>query len=230
MDIDNTKPTTSRAIDKDIEKEIAKFCDKHIYCDGASFRRCNNVNLQKSGVDGFLSIPKLNINNAMTDEKAGSHYVNSPISTYLMELSQITKDGKEVDGWLLNENNKTEYYMLMYLWANVPTYYDNNKKLLSDWSKIKYDNITLIEYYLVKKDNILDYINKCGFDKDRLHKAVKYLRENPNVDRVPTKYGFKFVISRQFKECPVNICIDKSVYNKICTIHRHVGKFDYGIL
>jgi hypothetical protein len=226
----HSEPYSSRNIDKDVEKEIAKFCDEHIYCNNIKFNRCNDAELQKAGVDGYLSIPSLNIDNAATDEKAGSHYVNTPIKTYLMELSQITKSGEEVDGWLLSDKNQTEYYNLMYLWANVPTYYDNTNKLISDWSKIKSNNITLIEYYLVKKDNILSYLNECGFDKDRLHKAVKYLRDNTNINRVKTKYGFKFVISRQFKECPVNVCIDKDIYNKICTLHRYVGKYDYELI
>jgi hypothetical protein len=226
MDVDTNKPYTSRNIDKYIEKEIAKFCDRHIYREGITFERCNDDELQKAGIDGYLTIPSLNINKAAVDEKAGAHYVNTPIKTYLMELSQITKAGEEVDGWLLSDKSKTEYYMLMYLWAQVPSYYDKENRFTSDWSKINSDNITLIEYYLVKKDNILKYLNDCGFDKDRLHNAVKYLRENGNVNKVQTKYGFKFTISRQFRECPVNVCIDKTVYNKICTQHKFVGKYD----
>lgn len=220
------KAVTYRSIDKGIEKEIALYCDKHIYCGDIKFVRCNDIELQKSGVDGYLTIPFLGIYNALTDEKAGAHYVNTPIKTYLMELSQITKAGKEVDGWFLSENNKTEYYILMYLWAQVPQY-EKEGKMVSEWQKIKEGNITLVEYYLVKKSDIFDYLKNCGFDRERLKKAVDYLRNNPSIDRVNTPYGFKFVISRSFKECPVNICIERKVYNKICKLHRFVGKFDY---
>ena len=143
-----------------------------------------------------------------------------------MELSQITKAEKEVDGWFLSEENETEYYILMYLWAQVPQY-EKEGKMCSEWQKIKDGNISLIEYYLVKKSDIFAYLEECGFTKERLRNAVRYLRDNPNVDRVTTKYGFKFVISRSFRECPVNICIEKRVYNKICKLHRYVGKFDY---
>lgn len=222
----DNKPVTYRSIDKEIEKEIAKYCDKHIYCGDIQFERCNNTELQKSGVDGYLTIPSLGITKALTDEKAGAHYVNSPIKTYLMELSQITKAGKQVDGWFLSENNKTEYYILMYLWAQVPQY-EKDGKMVSEWQKISENNITLIEYYLVKKSDIFKYLEDCGFTKDRLKAAVEYLRSHPETDRVTTNHGFKFVISRGFKECPVNLCIEKKVYNKICKLHRFVGKYDY---
>ena len=224
--MDNTTPITTRSIDKEIEHEIALYCDKHIYCKDIKFKRCTNANLQKSGVDGYLTIPSLDIYDAKTDEKAGAHYVNNPIKTYLMELSQITKAGKEVDGWFLSEENQTEYYILMYLWAQVHQY-EKDGKMVSEWQKIKENNITLVEYYLVKKSDIFAYLEECGFTKERLRNAVKYLRNTPNVDRVNTKHGFKFVISRSFKECPVNICIEKRIYNKICKLHRFVGKFDY---
>jgi len=221
-----TDTVSYRNIDKEIEKEIARYCDRHIYCGDIEFKRCKDPEIQKAGVDGYLSIPLLGINNEPTDEKAGAHYVNSPIKTYLMELSQITKAGKEVDGWFLSENSKTEYYILMYLWAQVPQY-EKDGKMVSEWQKIREDNITMLEYYIVKKSDIYEYLQKCGFDKQRLRKAVKYLRTHPDTNKVQTNHGFKFVISRGFKECPVNICIEKRVYNKICKLHRYVGKYDY---
>ena len=77
------------------------------------------------------------------------------------------------------------------------------------------------------KEYRLSPVIDVGDFETKLRNAVKYLRNTPNVDRVNTKYGFKFVISRSFKECPVNICIEKRIYNKICKLHRFVGKFDY---
>lgn len=122
----------------------------------------------------------------------------------------------------------TEYYMLMYIWAQVPQCESKDKsRMISDWRRINRDNITLVEYYLVKKSDIFDYLEKCGFDKERLRKGVEYFRMNPDKKKVLTDFGFKFVTSRQFKESPVNVCIEKSVYNKICKAHRFIGKYDY---
>lgn len=222
----NDEPVTYRNIDQRIEWEIERYCDRHIYCDKIKFDRTGDTILQRQGIDGYLTIEELGIKNAPTDEKAGAHYVNTPIKTYLMELSQITKAGNEVDGWFLNEENKTEYYMLMYLWAQVPQAMVNGK-IKPEWDKITRNNISLVEYYLVKKSDIFDYLKSVGFDKNRLRNGVKYLREHPEVNKIETKYGFKFVISRGFKECPVNICIEKQVYNKICKLHRFVGKYDF---
>ena len=217
---------TTRAVNSLIESEVARFCDKHIYCGDITFNRCNNRALQKSGIDGYLTIPKLDIYNEPTDEKVAEEYVNHPIGTYLMELSQITRDGREVDGWFLSNDNKTEYYILMYLWALVPQHKEVNK-IVSEWKEIREDNISLVEYYLVKKSDILKYLEDCGFDEDRLRRGIEYMRKNQNNRVLRTRYGFKFVISPDKRECPVNICIDKSIYNKICKLHRFVGKFDY---
>ena len=187
---------STRNTDKVIEKEIAKFCDKHIFCNDIQFKRCHDDALQKQGIDGYLTIESLGIHNAPADEKAGAHYVNQPIRTYLMELSQIKTTGEEVDGWFLSGDNKTEYYILMYLWALVPQTIDRNGKADVMWEEIKEDNITLVEYYIVKKSDIFKYLEECGFDKQRLRDGVKYLREHPEKDFVKTKFGFKFVISR----------------------------------
>ena len=214
-----------RNFDKEIEKEISRYCDKHMYVGEIEFKRCYDITLQKSGVDGFLTIESLGIKDAMADEKASAHYVNNPIKTYLMELSQITSAGDEVDGWFLSKDSKTEYYILMYIWALVPQT-ENNGRIFSDWKSIKDDNITLVEYFIVKKSDIFSYLEKCGFDEGRLRDAVRYLRENNDVDRVNTEHGFKFVISRKFKECPVNVCIERDVYKKICKMHGFAGKFD----
>ena len=58
---------TTRSIDKEIEREIALYCDRHIYGKGIKFKRCSDANLQKSGVDGYLTIPSLGIYDAKTD-------------------------------------------------------------------------------------------------------------------------------------------------------------------
>ena len=219
---------TYRDIDKKIEYEVGKYCDTHLYGNGIFFKRCRNTELQKAGVDGYLSIPSLGVVNAPADEKCGIHYVNRPISTYLMVLSQITNAGKEVDGWFLSSESKTEYYILMYIWASVPgKYKDSNTKYVDyDWKMIDRKNIGLVEYYIVSKKDILKYFSDCGFPEERLRNGVRYFRDNPGVDKIETQYGFKFVISRNFRECPINVCIDKSVYNRICLLHGYAEKYD----
>jgi hypothetical protein len=217
---------STRVKDSLIEREIAKFCDDHIYGGDISFERCNDDRLQKLGIDGWITIPKFDIERATVDEKVGVHYVNHPIKTYLMELSQITVAGKEADGWFINKDCKTEYYMLMYLYALVPQK-EVVDKIVTEWEKINKENISLVEYFLVKKTDIMSYLKDCGFDEERLREGVKYLREHPEKEYVKTKFGFKFVISRQLKECPVNLCIERRIYDKICLAHKYVTKFDY---
>lgn len=224
---------STRNIDTKIENEIAKFCDQHVYRNGIVFKRTKNVEEQKSGIDGFLTIESHGIFNAPTDEKAASHYVNKAIGTFTLELSQITRGGKVVDGWLLSDNNKTEYYMLMYLWATIPQRYNNKNEIEIEWKYINSKNITLVEYFLVKKSKIIEYLEQCGFDKDRLREAAKYTREHTDKENEEIQkkcfntYGFKFTINRSFPENPVNICIKRDVYKKICVLRDSATRCDY---
>lgn len=218
---------TTRKKDSIVEKEINAFNDKHLYGNTIKFQRETSREKQLCGVDGYITVESENIFNAPCDEKASGQYVNRPIPTFLMELSQITMKGEEVDGWFLGEND-TEYYMLMYVWAEVPQTIES-KNLKAEWGLINQDNLSLTEYFLVKKQDIMDYLESCGFNKNRLKEGVKYLRNNTDQKKVKTKYGFDFVISRQLKECPVNLCIRRDVYKKICIKHGYAQKYDYGV-
>lgn len=216
---------TTRNIDSLIEKEINAFNARHLYGKDILFKRENDRSKQLQGIDGYISVPELGIIDAPCDEKASGQYVNNALPTFLMELSQVTLGGNIVDGWFLDEKNQSEYYMLMYLWAGVPQTVVNGK-LKAEWKEIKRNNISLVEFYLVEKKKLQEYIKECGFDGERLKKGANYLREHMELDEVPTKYGFKFKISRKLRECPVNLCIDRQVYNKICTMHGYANKFD----
>lgn len=222
---------STRKRDMEIEKHIASFCDEHMYCNGMSFKRCNDSKLQRSGIDGYLTIPSLGIEHEPADEKCCTHYVNLALSTYVMELSQITRKGEEVDGWFLDKNSKTKYYIIMYPHAEVQMYYrfnnnHNKKELLPEWVDITEENITGIEYYIIKKSNIMKYLEeKCGFDEKRLRNGVKYLRENKEVESIPIGHGVKFV-KVKMQESPINLCIERWVFNDICEKHGFASKFD----
>lgn len=218
---------STRNKDSIVEKEINAFNDEHLYGKTMYFKRETSKENQILGIDGYITVPSENIFNAPCDEKASGQYVNKPIPTYLMELSQINARKEEVDGWFLDDN-KTEYYMLMYVWAEVPQTVEFGM-ITSQWEMVNRNNISLVEYFLVKKQDIINYLEKCGFNKKRLKDGVKYLRENTKERRITTKYGFDFVISRQLKECPVNLCIRRNVYKEICIKHGYAQKYDYGI-
>lgn len=223
---------STRKFDMDIEKAIANFCDKHMYCNGMDFKRCDDTELQRSGIDGYLTIPSLGIEHEPTDEKCSTHYVNLALSTYVMELSQITRKGEEVDGWFLDKKSKTEYYIIMYPHAEVQMFYrfnnnHNEKELLPEWVDITEKKITGIEYYIIKKTDIMKYLEeKCGFDEERLRKGVKYLRENKEVYSISIGHGVRF-IKVETQERPINLCIERRVFNDICKKRGFASKFDY---
>lgn len=211
----------NRRKDSFIEAEVCKFMDKYVYGDtypngnpntqGMITERCTDTIMQRSGCDVYMSIPSLGIERAIVDEKAASHYINKDLRTYSLELSQITRGGKEVDGWFLDKKNKTQYYMLIYLKGNV-----------SSWKDITEDNITEVEYYLVSKESIKNYLFSKGYGEEELRDLVAEIREDDDFQRKNTPHGFSFVISRKFIECPINVVISREVYDKIATFHRIV--------
>ena len=108
--------------DLKIEHEIAKYLDKHLYTE-PTFSKCirpDYLDSQHKGIDIILSSSDFNIYDAKVDEKCTSHYVNCDITTFAFELLYI-KDGYYKTGWFLDNQKETEYYTLIWPFANPET-------------------------------------------------------------------------------------------------------------
>lgn len=215
----DTKPISYRKLDHIIDEEVMAYLDSHLYNqEGIVFERVDDIETQRNGCDVVFSCEAVGIKDAIIDEKTATHYCNRDLNTFAFELSQVTKKGYIVDGWFLSNSCTTEYYMLVYLKADIPNMEDDKP----DWRKITRDNITQAEYLLIKKYDILDYLNSIGFDKQRLQRGCNYLRSHNDRKRFDLSDDAKLVISRQFKECPVNAVIAKDRLMELSKMHGFV--------
>lgn len=202
--------------DSEIEKTISRFMDENLYSNEMfkDVKRTKDKSHQVSGCDIIFSIPSLNLNNIVVDEKCSSHYCDGKLKTFTLELSLIDKANNIIDGWFLNEKNKTEYYMLM--WLTTPY----SKK---EWYKVNYDSIQKIDFALVSKNRIFEYLKENGLTKDELRKGCEKIRSID--DKIATDIkGIDYTYSKQFAEKPINIKMCKDIYKKIAILEGNVVK------
>lgn len=202
--------------DSEIEKAISRFMDENLYSNEMfkDVKRTKDKSHQVSGCDIIFSIPSLNLNNIVVDEKCSSHYCDGKLKTFTLELSLIDKANNIIDGWFLNEKNKTQYYMFM--WLKTPF----SKK---EWYKVNYDSIQKIDFALVSKKRILEHLNEYGLDIDELREACREIRKLD--DKIDTNIkGIEYTYSKQFAEKPINIKMCKDIYKKIAILEGSVVK------
>lgn len=188
--------------DSQVEKEISLFLDEKFYPEiGAEIVRHSDVETQMQGIDVSLSYKRLH--DASVDEKALSHYINKNIPTFAFELSFLNR-GRTIEGWFLDENKKTEYYLLIWIWAK------------KDWD-IKKDDITNLELYLIPRQGICEYLMQQGYDSARLREKAQQIRVN-NIDGAIDKSydkDYYFFFSKKLVEEPVNVIIRKPVLARL---------------
>lgn len=129
------------------ERELAKYLDKHLYTKDifTKAERTDSASDQMEGSDIIVSIPSLNIQDAIVDEKASIYYINKDLKTFVLEISFLNRSYQIQEGWFINESLSTEYYLMQWIKANV-----------ADPWQVKENNITEIECVLVSKQKLKD--------------------------------------------------------------------------
>ena len=200
-----------------VEREIASFLDEHLYSQPifTQHLRTDDVQQQMQGSDIILTIPSLGVSNAIVDEKAISTYYYLPksIPTFALELSFKSSRGEIIEGWFTDMSKTTEYYLMVWIHA---TKYDFSK-----------DDITWLEYALVKRSDIFRWLETQGLTKESLRKKDSLIRstitQKGNIDKVDNK-DYWFSYSPQLGECPINLVIRKKIYLQFAVLH---GEFNY---
>lgn len=208
---------TNRVRDMRVEREVARFMDEHLYNTSLFTRhdRTDEKEGQLKGSDIIVSIPSKGIKDAIVDEKAMCNYYYLPHSlpTFALELSFYKNDNERIEGWLTDVNKVTEYYMC--IWLHAKTY------------NFKAEDITWLEYALVSRKKILDYLDKeCNLSIERLRQDDDYIRENVTKQGPVGKDKEKdywFFYSPQLGERPINLVVRKRVYLKLADLH---GEFN----
>ena len=196
-----------RGRDMHVERVIAQYLDEHLYNDGRFTRhdRTDGREEQLKGSDIIISVPSLGIKDAIVDEKAITHYMIRQLQTFALELSFLSQSGNVVEGWLTDTEKVTEYYLMMWPLATKP------------WT-IEIQDIKSIEYMLVKRSDILQWLASQGYTLDKLKEKANVIREtiteNGAIDKVNGK-DFWFFLTTKLAECPINVVIRKKVYESL---------------
>lgn len=160
---------------------------------------------QYAGID-FEYIRKQKVTNF--DVKCQTNkYINNPTPTFCLEITSKNKHNKRVMGWLFKEDNRTDYYV--FVWIHKATL--NEVGLIESLSQID-----LMDIMLVKKTDIFDYFDKIGLKRDFIfEKANTLVKDGGYSTRIcsdKNPRGIKMTYSTSLQEAPVNIVIPKMTY------------------
>lgn len=204
---------TFRSKDMEAERELAKFLDKHLYTKDIFTRsdRTDNASTQIDGSDIIISIPSLGIRDAIVDEKASIYYINKDLRTFVLEISFLNRGYQIQEGWFVNDQLSTQYYLMQWIKANV-----------ADPWQVKEGNITEIECVLVSKKKLKDYFEREGYDKTRLIQLSQQMRASQQKMLAPSGKPYRFFFTQNLAEKPVNILLNKEEYIRLGEFHYFV--------
>lgn len=206
----------NRKKDSIVEREIAKFIDKHLYSDislFSEFERTDGLNEQINGSDAILSTSDKRLNRVVVDEKVAATQANRGLKTFTLELSFIGRNGKKRLGWFIDNSKTTQYYLLG--WLNRVDIPYNEMKERWETDSIRENNIKELEWCLVSRNKITKFLEEKGWTLEKLAKQDEKIRENGKVrtkefiDDVAFRYSDKYV------EKPINIMLKKETYLKL---------------
>jgi len=200
--------------DINVEAEVARFLDEYFYSREADdFIRYKDKTEQLKGKDVKLSWG--NLKGILIDEKAISHYINKNIPTFAFEISGMFS-GKRSEGWLFDEKKETEYYLCIWIWAD------------RSWNP-SFEDITKLECLLIKRKDIVNYLEEEGFTKDRICDIETKVRQDMvsgPVDKGKHKYIY-FYNTTRLVEKPFNVIIRKEKLKELAVRHFIVTKEGY---
>ena len=215
MEINNRKN------DSIVEREIAKFLDEKLYSNKALFKefaRTDDKEEQISGSDVVLSTSDGVLYRKVVDEKVAARYANMGLNTFSLELSFIGKNGNRRSGWFIDNTKKTEYYLLGWIMrADIPKKDDGSDRY--DTNTINQRNIKELDWALVSRQRIMDFLESKGWTLDKLALQDKKIRENGKVKTKEFIDDVSFRYSDAYVEKPINILLKKDTFMKLSHMH-----------
>ena len=210
----------NRKNDMAVEREIAIFLDEHLYSDKELFTeyaRTDSLEEQISGSDLLLTTKNGKLNRSIVDEKVASRFANRNLETFSLELSFLGKNGLKKCGWLIDSTKKTEYYLLGWiLEADIP-YLEEKKRY--DTNAIDRNNIKRMQWALVKRDKIMKFLEKRGWNLEKLAKQDEKIREQGGVKTKEFVDDISFRYSDAYVEKPINLLLKKETYLELSVLN-----------
>lgn len=211
---------SNRKNDSIVEREIAKFLDEKLYSNKALFKefaRTDDKEEQISGSDVVLSTSDGVLYRKVVDEKVAARYANMGLNTFSLELSFIGKNGNRRSGWFIDHTKKTEYYLLGWIVrADIPKAEGCDRY---NTNEINQGNIKELDWALVSRQKIMDFLESKGWTLDKLALQDKKIRENGKVKTKEFIDDVSFRYSDAYVEKPINILLKKDTFMKLSHMH-----------
>ena len=213
-----TKIVSRRAADMNAESELAEFLDENLYSQllgEGKFLSIERMAEKEQQLQGIDVIAKTQSSVAYIDEKAQLYYINKDIPTFAFEL-QFLKNGRVIEGWFLNDNLKTGYYLLIWPFASV-TYVKELKK----------GDFTKLDALMISKEKLRNELASLGLDKETLAQRASQLRRTRTYGKIPTgMQGIYYFASdpSKYAEAPINIVVSKARLISLADAHYEITK------
>ena len=211
---------SNRKNDSIVEREIAKFLDEKLYSNKTLFKefaRTDDKEEQISGSDVVLSTSDGVLYRKVVDEKVAARYANMGLNTFSLELSFIGKNGNRRSGWFIDNTKKTEYYLLGWIVrADIPKAEGCDRY---NTNAINKGNIKELDWALVSRQRIMDFLESKGWTLDKLALQDKKIRENGKVKTKEFIDDVSFRYSDAYVEKPINILLKKDTFMKLSHMH-----------
>ena len=193
--------------DERLMKVVNDWLDKNVYsmpCFSKVYRN-EDAGTQVLGIDTTF---ELNGERHWCDEKAAVRYIGKNLLTFSFELSFIDRSGSVRDGWLLSKDNINDTYLLVWI-----------DRAESEHPK-DYTELKKVEWALVKKESILNYLFWKGFNVEGLKSKNDAIRSGVDKRMHDIRAdGYKFSYSTKLVEKPINVIIPRYELMRMSLMH-----------
>lgn len=146
------------------------------------------------------------------------------IDTFAVELGWKKRNGDRVKGWGLSPYNTPTYYNFIWL----------RKFDVKDMKRLRPEHIREAECLFVRKETMQTFMKDVIGYEDEIWEVVNWLW-NKKIDRkyYKDKYGYPschMTRSWQLQECPVNLVVPKSVWDRLATHIYYVYNGRYEVI
>ncbi len=202
--------------DMAVEQEISYFLDEYLYLKHDILKKYHRVKDRDSQLRGIDCTLRHKGKDIIIDEKAASQYINSRLSTFAFELGSYQRSGY-IDGWLIDETKETTHYLLVWIQTLKPC--DRRA-----W--INKNDIKMLECLLIRRNDILLYLQNQGFSKENLINKRNDILKTGTFGPIDKNNlsEFYFFNTKDLQEAPVNVIIKKNKLKQISIKHWLVSR------
>ena len=216
---EENKKKTIREVDEHRSKIASEFLDEKFFKDKENFERIYNFKEQIEGIDVKFSLGDTYY---LCDEKASVRHYNrekGPLDTFSMELSLIDRGNHLHDGWLVDKTKTNNSFL--FIWIDKV-----------DGDEINtIDNIEELEIALVRKENIIGFLESKGLTVDKLIEESTRIRKEHTIGFGKYYFegdlknnGYEYCLSRSLREKPINILIHREKLKEMSDFHYFYKK------